>query len=83
MPSDRRVPTIDERIANARRHVELGRALIEHHKELFERHRLEGRDTKAAADLLEAFERTQKAFEWDLAELERRRDQDLASVKRR
>ena len=73
MPSYRHVPTIDERIANARRHVELGRALIEHHKKLLEKHRMEGRGTKAAADLLEAFERTQKVFEWDLAELERQR----------
>jgi hypothetical protein len=38
---------------------------------MVERHRAEGRDSKAAEDLLSAFERTQKVFERDLAEMEK------------
>jgi hypothetical protein len=54
----------------ARRHVELGRLLIERHKEMVERHRVEGRDTTAAENLLVALERTQQVFERDLARLD-------------
>ena len=66
---------LEEQIRTARRHVELNRALIDHYKELLEKHRLEGRDTKPIEDLLETLERTQQVFEHDLAELERRREQ--------
>ena len=46
------------------------RLLIERQKEIVERHRVEGRDTKPAEDLLAAFERSQKVFERELARLE-------------
>ena len=46
------------------------RLLIERQKEIVERHRVEGRDTKPAEDLLAAFEHSQKVFERDLARLE-------------
>ena len=69
----RNVRRLEEQIRNAQRHVELGRAIIDYHKELLERHRTDGRDTKPAEDLLEALERSQKVFEHDLAELERLR----------
>jgi hypothetical protein len=62
---------LTEYIECARRHVELGRETIERHKKLLESHRIEGRDTKPAEDLLAAFERSQKVFEYDLARLER------------
>ena len=65
---------LEDQIRSARRHVELNRALIDHYKELLEKHRLESRDTKPVEDLLETLERTQQVFEHDLAELERRRD---------
>jgi len=67
MTSDDRVTKYIER---ARRHVEVGRLLIERQKEMIERHRVEGRDVKPAQDLLAAFERTQQVFERDLARLE-------------
>jgi len=62
----------EDQIRTAKRHVELNRALIEHYKELFEKHRVEGRDTKPVEDLLDTLQRTQQVFEHDLAELERR-----------
>ena len=66
------MPTIDQRRALARGHVEWGRWAIarQHHyvKELRE----SGRDTVAAEKLLAVFERTQKVFEYDLAQLEKR-----------
>jgi hypothetical protein len=40
---------------------------------MVERHKAEDRDTKAAQELLAVFERTQKVFERDLAELEKKR----------
>ena len=46
---------------------------MERAKEMVERHRAEGRDTKPAKDLLLILERTQRVFERDLAELEKRR----------
>ena len=64
----------EDQIRTAKRHVVLNRALIEHYKKLFEKHRVEGRDTKPLEDLLDTLERTQQVFEHDLAELERRRD---------
>ena len=42
------LPSLAYRIEQARRHVEVGRLLIERQKEIVERHRLEGRDTKPA-----------------------------------
>ena len=64
------VPSLAYRIEQARRHIEVGRLLIERQKEMVERHRLEGRDTKPAQDLLTAFEHTQQVFERDLTRLE-------------
>jgi len=66
------MPSIADRIERARRHVEWGRFAIVRQKEMVERHRAERRDTKPAEDLLSALERTQKVFERDLAELEKR-----------
>ena len=61
---------LTEYIEQGRSHVQLGRLLIERQKEIVERHRIEGRDTKPAEDLLAAFERSQQVFERDLAWLE-------------
>jgi len=63
------VPSLAYRIEQARRHIAVGRLLIERQKEIVERHRLEGRDTKPAQDLLTAFEHTQEVFERDLTRL--------------
>ena len=57
-------------IERARQFGEVTRLLIERQKEMVERHRVEGRDTKPAEDLLAAFERSQKVFERELARLE-------------
>jgi len=65
------MPTLEERRASAQRHVEYGRQMIERHKSLIEKLRAERRDTTAAQQLLAVFERTQKVFEYDLAELMR------------
>ena len=67
------VPTIDERLALARRHVEAGRLTIVYQRQMVERLKAVGRDTKAAEELLAVFEHTQKVFERDLADLEKRR----------
>jgi hypothetical protein len=67
------VPTIEERLALARRHVDAGRLIIVHQRQMVERHKTEGRDTKAAEELLAVLERTQKVFERDLADLEKKR----------
>ena len=67
------VPTVDERLALARRHVDAGRLIIVHQRQMVEKHKAEGRDTKAAEELLAVLERTQKVFERDLAELEKKR----------
>ena len=63
------LPSLAYRIERSRHHVELGRLLIERQKEMVERHRLEGRDTKPAQDLLTALEHTQEVFERDLTRL--------------
>jgi len=47
--------------------------IIIHQRQMVDRHKAEGRDTKAAEELLAVLERTQKAFERDLADLEKRR----------
>jgi hypothetical protein len=64
---------LEEQIRNARRHI-VGRTLIEQYKRLLETYRAESRDTSTVEHFIEAFEGSQKVFEWDLAELERRRE---------
>ena len=64
---------LEERIRRAKTHIEFGRTIIEHYKRLLEKHRADNRDTTPVEHLLEAFERSQKVFEYDLSELERRR----------
>ena len=67
------MPTIDERRALARRHVEWGRQVIDRQRQYLEELKESGRDTEAAEKFLVVLERTQKVFERDLADLERRR----------
>jgi hypothetical protein len=52
------VPTIDERLALARRHVEAGRLTIVYQRQMVERLKAVGRDTKAAEELLAVLEQT-------------------------
>jgi hypothetical protein len=66
------MPTIDERRALARRHVEWGRLVIARQQLYLKELRESGRDTEAAEKLLLVFEDTQKVFEYDLADLEKR-----------
>jgi hypothetical protein len=66
------MPTKDERRDHARRQVEWGRWAIAWHKRYVKELRESGRDTEAAEKLLLVFERTQKVFEYDLADLEKR-----------
>ena len=66
------MPTIDERRARARRHVEWGRLVIARQQQYLKELRESGRETEAAEKLLLVFERTQKVFEYDLADLEKR-----------
>jgi hypothetical protein len=66
------VPTIDERRAMARTHVEWGRRVIARQQQYVKELRESGRDTEAAEKLLAVFERTQKVFEHDLADLKKR-----------
>jgi hypothetical protein len=56
--------TLEEKIAQAQRHVDIGRLVIERQRALVLRHR-----TPASIDLLELFEQTQQIFELDLADL--------------
>jgi hypothetical protein len=67
------MPTIYERLAFARGHVEWGRLTIVRQRQIVEKLKAEGRNSKAAEELLAVFERTQKVFEHDLADLEKRR----------
>ena len=70
--------TIEERLAFARAHVEWGRGVIARQQQYVKELRESGRDTEAVAKLqaaeklLAVFERTQKIFERDLADLEKR-----------
>ncbi|MFZ0622397.1 MAG: hypothetical protein WAM76_10415 [Pseudolabrys sp.] len=64
-------PTIDERRALARGHVEWGRVVIGRQQQYVKELRKSGRDTEAAEKLLLVCERTQKIFERDLTELEK------------
>jgi hypothetical protein len=66
------MPPIDERRTRARRHVEWGRLLIAWQQRYVKELRESGRDTEAAEKLLLVLERTQKVFEYDLADLEKR-----------
>ena len=66
------MPPIDERRTRARRHVEWGRLLIAWQQRCVKELRESGRDTEAAEKLLLVLERTQKVFEYDLADLEKR-----------
>ena len=65
------VPTIDERRTLARSHVEWGRRVIARQQQYVKELRESGRDTEAAENLLAVFERTQRVFEHDLADLEK------------
>ena len=65
------VPTIDERRTLARSHVEWGRRAIARQQQYVKELRESGRDTEAAENLLAVFERTQRVFEHDLADLEK------------
>ncbi|WP_065754690.1 hypothetical protein [Bradyrhizobium paxllaeri] len=56
--------TLTEKIAQAQRHVELGRRIVERQRLIVAR-----RTTPASVDLLETFESTQRIFEGDLADL--------------
>ena len=67
------MPTIDERRALARRHVEWGRPVIVRQRRYLKEPKESGRDTEAAEKVLLVFERTQKVFEHDLAALEKQR----------
>jgi len=67
------MPPIDERRTRARRHVEWVRLLIVWQQRYVKELRESGRDTEAAEKLLLVLERTQKVFEYDLADLEKRR----------
>jgi len=60
--------TLDEKIAQAQRHVESGQRIIERQRVLVARRRL-----PQAADLLETFKVTQLIFEMDLADLLQRK----------
>ena len=60
---------LTEYIERTRQYGEVTRLLIERQKEMVEKHRVEGRDTKPAEDLLAAFEHSQKVFERELARL--------------
>jgi hypothetical protein len=59
---------LDEKIAQAERHVDSGRRIIERQRVIVARHW-----QPLAVDLLEAFERTQELFEMDLADLLKRK----------
>ena len=67
------MPTIDERRAFARRHVEWGRQVIDRQRQYLKELKESGRDTETAEKFLLELERTQKVFEHHLADLERRR----------
>jgi hypothetical protein len=56
--------TLDEKIAQARGHVENGRRIVERQRALVARFR-----SRSSVDLLGLFERTQQIFEADLAAL--------------
>jgi hypothetical protein len=64
-----RIPmTLDEKIAQAQRHVDSGRLIVARQRALVIRY-----EWPLAFDLLERFERTQQIFEMDLADLLKQR----------
>ena len=63
---------IEERRTRARLHVEWGRLLIARYQQYLKELRESGRDTETAESSLLELERTQKIFERDLADLEKR-----------
>ena len=65
--------TLDEKIAQAQRHVGSGRLIIERQRALVLRHR-----TPTSIDLLERFEQTQQLFEIDLADLLKEASNELS-----
>ena len=66
------MPSIAERRERAQRHVEWGRLVIARQQQYLNELKESGRDTEAAEKLLLVLERTQKVFEYDLADLEKR-----------
>jgi hypothetical protein len=56
--------TLDEKIAQAQRHVDSGRLIIERQRAIVLRHQ-----SPNAIDLLKPFEQTQQIVEMDLADL--------------
>ena len=67
------MPTIDERRAFARHHVEWGRQVIDRQRQYLKELKESGRDTETAEKFLLELERKQKVFEHDLADLEKQR----------
>ena len=65
------MPTIDQRRAFARHHVEWGRQLIARQRQYLKELQDSGRDTEAVEKFLLELERSQKVFEHDLATLEK------------
>jgi hypothetical protein len=59
--------TLDDKIAQAQRHVDSGRLIIERQRVIVARNEM-----PSAIDLLESFECTQHIFEMDLADLLKR-----------
>jgi len=60
--------TLDDKIAQAQRHVDSGRLIIERQRVIAARNGM-----RSAIDLLESFERIQQIFEIDLADLLKRK----------
>jgi hypothetical protein len=60
------MPSINERLERARRHVEWGRFVILRQRQLIDKFKAEDRDTTAADQLLVVLERTQKVLEHGL-----------------
>ena len=67
------MPTIDERRAFARHHVEWGGQVIDRQRQYLKELKESGRDTETAEKFLLELERKQKVFEHDLADLEKQR----------
>jgi uncharacterized protein (DUF1778 family) len=63
--------TLEDRHANAQRHVTDGRRAIEHQRSIIAKQRALRLDTQASEDLLAAFERSQEFFEGNLARVVR------------
>jgi len=59
--------TLDEQIAQAQRHVDRGRTILERQRAIVARH-----ETPVSIELLQLFQQTQQIFELDLAALLKR-----------